>query len=421
MLPFAAAIWCVLACIGQETLVMAESSPPPALTLDAVVAMAEQNSPNLREAVAEVEASRGRTVQAGLYPNPTIVGGGQQLSGSDSQYFATLSQEIVTKGKLRLDRAATSLTITQAELQFVRTRFDLLTNVRQKFYSTLAAQRRVEILESLVDVARKSQQSAVLLQKGGEGTPADTLLLEIELERAMVGLQNASAILAATRRELAAAIGTPNLEIQRVEGDLTLDLPAYADQVVQKGYLDRNALIQIAEVEVDRNRILARRAQVEPFPNFTVGSGYVYQVPEPNNIAVVQIGFPIPVWNRNQGNIRATRANISKSIEAVSRTENELTSQLAAAVGNYQAAEQLVNRLEHEIVPRARRTVDIAQNGYTQGQFDFLRLLQAQKTYIEVDLAYINAQEARWLAAAEIAGITQAEVFPEPAADEDAP
>lgn len=403
---------------GQETVNLEEGTQPAALaqgyTLDALVAIAEQGSPNLREAAAEVEASRGRTRQAGLYPNPEVSGGAMQLAGSDSQYFSMLSQEIVTKGKLRLDRSAAGLAVTQAELMFVRARFDLLTAVRQRFYTTLASQRRVEILNSLVEIARKSKESALLLQKGGEGTPADTLLLEIELERAEVALLNAHAMLDAARLELAAAIGTPELEVGQVHGDLTLQLPAYADQLVQRGYLDRNALIQSAQVEVDRNRILARRAEVQPFPNITLGSGYMYQVVAPNNMAVVQVGFPIPVWNRNQGNIQAARANISKSVESVARTQNELTSQLAAAVGRYRSAEQLVQRFEVEILPRSRRTVEISQKGYAQGQFDFLRLLQAQKTFIDVDLGYIAAQEARWVAAAEIAGITQVEVFPEP-------
>lgn len=398
----------------QEPGPLIEPSDAQGLGLEAAIEIAEENSPNLREAAAEVESSRGRAVQAGLYPNPSIQGGAMQLAGNDSQYFSQLSQEIITKGKRKLDRSAALREVEQAELRFVRTRFDLLTAVRQNFYATLTAQRRVEVLHELVRIAQKSQSTAVRLQEGGEGTPADTLLLDIELERASVGHENALAMLDAAKRQLAASMGVPELAIQGVQGDLTQELPDYAEELIREGVLSRNALIQIAQVEVERSRILLRRAEVEPFPNITIGTGYMFQVPDPNNIAILQVGFPIPVWNRNQGNIQAARASISRSTEAVTRTQNELLGQLANTIGRYRATVQQVKRYEEQILPKARQGLDISQRGYQSGQFDFLRLLQAQRAMVEADLNYVNAQEMRWNAAAEIAGLSQDEYFPPP-------
>ncbi|MBC7853922.1 MAG: hypothetical protein IAF94_10830, partial [Pirellulaceae bacterium] len=110
-----------------------------AWTLTELQGWAEQHSPDLSRAAADIEIQRGRAWQAGLYRNPELQGGSPQLGGRDSQYYAMLSQEIVTGRKLQLDRAAICKEVTQAELQFLRTRFDLLTQVRQSFYTTLAA------------------------------------------------------------------------------------------------------------------------------------------------------------------------------------------------------------------------------------------------------------------------------------------
>lgn len=374
--------------------------------------LAEGNNPALREASAAVSEARGRAWQAGLYPNPAMGGGSQQLGGSDSQYIATVTQTIVTNGKLRLDRAAICREVTQAQLKYMRTRFDLLTVIRQQYYTMLAAQARVRALRDLVGIAKKSGESAQRLRKGGEVTKVDSLLLEIELERAEVGLENAETQLDATRRQLAAQIGLPDLVVGEVQGSLEGQLPDYEAELVARGYLSQNALAQIARVEVDRARILLQRAEVEPRPNVGVYGAYQYNNLPLHDQAQVLLTVTVPLWNRNQGAITAAQAKVSQSRQTVQRVENELTAQLAGAVGRYLAAQQLVARYETKILPRAVETFSITQKGYNAGEFDFLRLLQAQKTLVESYLGHINAQEVRWVSAAEVSGVLQHEQFP---------
>lgn len=384
--------------------------------------LAQSISPNLREAAAKVESNRGTALQVGLYPNPTVNWGSPQWTGSQSQYYQFLTQEIVVAGKLRLNRSAAVRAVEQAELAFVRARFDLLTAVRTEFYNALASQRKVEILKSLVEITTKSRDSSVKLREGGEGTQADVLLLEIELERAEVALQNAEALLAAAKRRLAAALGEPTLPIRTVVGDLATALPDYEFEFLREGILAENALVSIAQIEVIRNQTLLRRARREPIPNPIFLGGYQYQVEAPGqHQGLFQITLPVPVWNRNQGNIRAARANIANSAEALLRLQNDLSNQAADALGRFIAFSQLTEKYEDDILPRADQTQSLAQQGYQQGQFDFLRLLASQRTLIDANLGYIAAQEGRWTAAAEIGGLLQQEEFPPPVAGDQRP
>ncbi|MBA4031452.1 MAG: hypothetical protein C0478_11275, partial [Planctomyces sp.] len=71
-----------------------------------------------------------------------------------------------------------------------------------------------------------------------------------------------------------------------------------------------------------------------------------------------------------------------------------------------------VDQYGTEILPKARETLEISQNLYSQGQIDFLRLLQSQRTLLETELARIDAQEQRWVSAAALAGLLQEESFP---------
>ena len=72
----------------------------------------------------------------------------------------------------------------------------------------------------------------------------------------------------------------------------------------------------------------------------------------------------------------------------------------------------LVERYQSDILPKSRETVELTQRLYQQGQIDFLRLLQAQKTLNEVNLGYIDAHAARWDAAAQLGNLLQLEQFP---------
>lgn len=389
------------------------SAPLPALTLQEITEMAMANSPNLREAASQVAAAQGQAVQAGLYPNPTINNSSPQLAGNESQYNGFVTQEFVTAGKLRLSRAAAQRAVQQAQLRFVRTRFDLLTNVRSAFYSVLVAQRRVEVLRMLVQVTTRSRQTAEQISKQGMGTRSDALLLRIEQDRAEIALNNAETALAADRRNLAATIGVPALQIVRVEGDISARLPDFQYEAVRQGVITRNALAEIARVEVARNRILLQRAIVEPIPNIIAMGGYQYQAaPFVHNQGMYQVTMSVPLWNRNQGNIRAARADIARAGNQVQRVQNELSGQLAVAMSNFIQAQQQVDFYETEILPRSREVQGIAQRGYAVGEFDFLRLLQAQRTLLETNLAYVNAQENRWVAAATMGGLLQVEEFP---------
>ena len=381
------------------------------MTLDDLVAMAEANSPTLQAAAASVGVAEGGAVQVGLYPNPRLDLFTPQLAGSDSQYAAQLTQEFITKGKLKLSRAAAMREVSQAQLSLVRARFDLLTNVRQGFYAVLAGQRRVQVLNELVVILRRSRDAADRLLKAGEGARTDVLLLDIELQNAEVNLQNSEALLRAARAQLAARIGMRGMPIGTVNGDLLAKTPIYTLES-HIGCIGQNALVQSAAVEIERTQIRLRREQVDPYPNLTVGAGAQYQVSQPHKQGLITISIPIPVWNRNQGNIAAANANVARANANLSVVENSLSQILAEMIGRYQAAQQLVDRYEQRILPEAQEARTIIQKGFDQGEFDFLRLLQAQRSLMESNVGYIKAQESRWEAAADIANVLQLEQFP---------
>ncbi len=390
------------------------NGPSPA-TLDEFVLLAEQSHPKLRQALAAVEAARGKAVQARLYPNPMLAAGSPQIAGADSQWNGFASQDIVTAGKLRLSQQAALREVQKQEYDLIRARFDVLRDVRGSFYTLLVAQRRVEIYRLLLEIAQRSYDLGQKLEQAGEGTKADVLFWSIERDRAEVRLLNSTVFVETGRRELAAAIGLPRADVGAVQADLFAKLPTFDLKTLQEAIVQRNALPQAASADIARAQWALERAVVEPIPNVNVMGGYQRQVDFPaQNQGLLQVMVEVPLFDRNQGTIRSARADIATSRANLRNIELDLATQTAATIANYRTAQRLVSWYEEFIIPKARETVQLTQKLYGQGEITFLSLLQAQRTLTEIELAFVDAQADRWTAAVAVADLLQLEQFPPP-------
>src|SRR5262249_37965006 len=263
-------------------------SPPPAdlnaplgtepkLTLEYLSRLAADNHPLLRRDEARIEAAAGGALQAGLYPNPRFDSNNPQVfNGPNTALNVGIQQDIVVKGKLRLDRAAALKVQQQSEFVLVQDRYILLAQLRNQFYQTLAAQYRVEVLSRLLNITELSVTIGKELVKAGTGDEAQVKLLEIDDNRVQAALFNARRMLAGEREQLAAIVGFPGVVDQNLAGSLTATPPAFNEEFMRQFVTAENAAVQIARLDIDKSRLRLQRAEVEPFPNITVGPGYQY-------------------------------------------------------------------------------------------------------------------------------------------------
>lgn len=386
----------------------------PALTLDECIAWAQMRHPRLTEAGFQIDEARGQALQAGLYPNPRIDSGNPQTIGPQQTTVLTtgLTQRIVTAGKLKLDQAAATEAARQAEWNRVRARYEVLTQVRQEFFTTLAAQRRQALSEKLLRLAEQSEKTGTNLFKAEQVSETDVLLLRVERRRAELALRNTEIALLAQKRQLAATMGTSDLKIAAVEGSLSVPLQQFDSDESLMQIVTGNSAVQIALLDVSRSQFLLRRAEVEPIPDLTVQGGFQYSYSTSNAQGLIGLYIDIPIWDRNQGNIAAAQAAIFRAHANREVVQLDLAKQLIDAQQNYQVAETTVRSLEDGILPDAMKTLELVQKAYARGQFDITRLLQTQRSVFEANLDYVSALENRLRAAAEIAGLLQLDQFP---------
>jgi cobalt-zinc-cadmium efflux system outer membrane protein len=375
-----------------------EPTAPVGMTLAELEEMAVRCNPTVAQAANRVAAVRGHWVQVGLYPNPRAGYIGAEIGneGHAGQQGSYVGQEIVTAGKLRLNRSVAEQEVRQAEWAWQAQRQRVLTDVRRSFYDVLVAQRTMELTEQLLRIGEEGVRSTKSLMKAQEVARADVLQAHIEAESARVLLQRARNRHAASWRNLAAVVGNANMPPQRLAGEAWDGLHELTWEDTYNRLLAESPQLAAARAGVARAQATINREYAQRVPNIDLQMAVQYDNATKDTFATVQAGVPIPFFNRNQGNIRKAHAELLAAQNEVQRVQLDLQQRLAAVFEQYATARYQVEKYSQDILPSAQASLDLANKGYRQGEYNYLFLLTAQRTYFQTNLIYLDAlQELR--------------------------
>lgn len=389
---------------------------PSSLTLADLVRLTDERNPRLAQAAWAVEAARGRALQVGLYPNPILSASGDEMgdrTGPGGIWAAPfVTQEIVTANKLGLSRNVALKDVDRASLATISERYRLFTAVRRNYWDVIALQRRLDILSELVGLAEESVKAIEKLQNVGEVARLDAVQLEVDRERYRAEREAVARSQAAALVKLAASVGDPAVASARILGNLDDAMPEYDLNRSLEYVLGIHPDLRSAQISIERARAALERAKAEPYPNVTIAGGYVRQNQNLSHDWAISASIPVPLWNRNQGNIHAERAALGEAINDVGRVQNDLTGQLASAFQAYAAARARADRYRTQLLPKATESYQLAMKGKAGGQLEYLKVLQAQQALAAAKLVLIESQTVAWQAAAELAGLMLEDQWP---------
>lgn len=366
---------------------------PEVLTLANLEGIAFRNNPTLAAAAARMDVARGRQVQAGLYPNPVVGYHGIEmgLRGTAGQQGAYFSQRFITAGKLELDKAIVGKEVAEAHFRFHAQERRVLSDIRVRFYDAHVAQQRVKLTQSLARIGEDIVTATQKLIEGRLATENDLLQAEIRADESYILRENAGNQHVESWRRLASVSGVPTMEMTTLAGDIERDIPNYEWDECFAMVLSANPALNIAQTRVDRARMVLQRARKEPIPNIDLLVSHRHHNVTEENVTNVQLGIPIPVFNKNQGYIRSAHAKLATACNEVRRIELNLQDQLAVLYRKYANATHQRDRYRQRIVPRAEKSLRLVTDGYQQGQVQYLTLLTAQQTYLQVNLSYLDS------------------------------
>ena len=392
---------------------------PSSLDLPALKRLVVERHPSLAQSMYLIQAARGLEMQAGLYPNPIMGYSGSEIGdeGRGGQQGFVIGQELPRGDKLRLSRMQACIEREQAEAQAAIKSTRLMNRLESLFYANLAAKRTLDLTQELARLAQEGVAIAEQREKAGEGTLGEVLQAQIELEQTRILVSNSESVRRATWKQLAALAGITDSESIPLDGDLEITGHEQDERTQLAVILDQSPEVRLAELGVCRAETVLARARVEPIPNVTLEGGSQYDFATNTPIASLGVSFPIPVHDKNQGNILAAQAQLGSARREVDRVRISLADRFAASYARYRTAvaqvdrygsrltEESVKRIlslrgqerqqalnDHpQILPRAQFALGLATEGWQRGEYSYLQVLTAQRTLTQVSLEYIRA------------------------------
>jgi cobalt-zinc-cadmium efflux system outer membrane protein len=383
-------------------------SPEGVLTLREALALALLYNPDLRAFGWEVRAREARTLQAGLPPNPEIgtelenFAGGGPVSGFDAtEVTVGLSRLIELGGDRRRRRDVAALERDLAGWDYETVRLDVLTETAQAFTDLLAAQERMSLADSLLGQAELFYESVAARVEAGKVSALEERRAQIVRSTAAIQRERAARDLAAARVRLSAGWGRTDPAFERVVGDLSVVAPPPPFQGVE-AFIERNPDVARwnAEMALRRADVALEKARRIPNPSLLLGVRRLRELGETALTAGVSI--PLSIFDRNQGAIRETEYRLRQGEELRRSEETRARRMLAEAYALLAAGYDEVRTLREEVLPAARENFAATQEGYREGKFDLLTVLDAQRILFETTNRYVDALAGYHAARAEV-------------------
>lgn len=365
---------------------------PAAVTLADVESLACQNNPTLLQARSQVQGIVGKAIQAGLWPNPTLIYTAEQIGVSDTPgefHGGLVRQRIVTAHKLDLSREKYLARSRTAEWVALAQQYRVLNDVRIHYFRTRGRQEIVEIQRELLKNAEDAVVTFREMYNVGQATRAEVHQANIQLQRQRLNLLMAENDFRQSLEELIALTGVdlpPSTLQTPLAGELAL---IDWDEALYR-IIEESPQMAAARAKLDADRITIRREIAEPVPDIIVQGGAGWNFVESETVGMAQVMMEVPVFDWNQGTIRQAEADYARQEGEVRRTEQLLRQQLAQQYRNYLTAVQHVRNYEEVILPEAKLAYDLQLQSYEVDRAPWTEVLTAEQDYLQHRIQYIT-------------------------------
>ena len=375
----AVALWGVAAVAQAQT-----------LTLDAALQTAFANNPDLAAAQWDIDIAEGGRQQAGLIPNPVASWDAEDTRRDTRTTTIKLSQTLELGGKrgARIDVATRAQ--DAAALTLEQRRNTLRAEVIDSYYGALRAQERLDLAQRSMALAERGLVVANGRVSAGKSSPVEATRAQVQLSEIRLELNRAQMGLTDAYRRLATNTGSASTDFRAVatQPQSTSSLPS-ANQLLAR--LEQTAELRLAELQILQNEASVGLEKAQRIPDLDVSIGSQYDASVRERVNLVGVSMPIPLFNRNQGNVLAASRRADQARDLRNAAELRLRTEIRQALDLWHTANTEVRAFNQQILPAAQSAVDSATRGFEMGKFNFLEVLDAQRTLIAARTQYLTA------------------------------
>lgn len=378
----------------------------PSMSLGDFIKLGDSYNPTLKQASALVRRSEQQARQAGLYPNPAVGYQGEQIRGGSfggGEQGGFVQQAIVLGGKLGLRRNIYEQEKNADQIGVDEQTYRVHADIQQAFYDALTAQAAVRLRQQLLGVTLDAVQTVHQLANVGQADAPDILQTEVESEQAKVDYAAAQSNYLQAFRMLAAIAGKGDLSVCPLQGELET-LPDLKEDQIVDSIVAESPTVKRAQQEVAVAQARLKDAKRESVPDLQLRAGEQYNGERVSEItgkpvgaqSFASAGVNIPLWNRNQGNVEAAKAEIERATQDVAREQLSLRNRAAPLAQSYASARFEADRYKTQLIPRAARAYELYLKKYQDMAQAYPQVLVSQRTYFQLQIGYIMALHEVW-------------------------
>ncbi len=388
------------------------ASPEPTgeLTLRQAVELAFDGNPDLAAFSWEVRSGDARILQAGLIPNPDIgletediFGSGPFRNFDSSQTTLSIGQLVELGGKRAARVRLASAGKEVAGWDYEARRADLAAEVAKAFVEVLSTQERVALSEETTRLAEEVLNAVSARVTAGKISPVEETKARVAFSVSQIEQERVNRSLEAARTKLAATWGSSRPVFSRAVGRLEQVTPIPSVEELA-GRISRNPDIARWAMELEQRRAVLAQERAVRIPDVTISAGIRrYRETEAEETALVfGAAIPLPLFNRNQGKILESRYQVSRAERERQAAGNRVRAALSEAYQALAIGYAEATTLKSVVLPGARSAFESASEGFRQGKFGYLDVLDAQRTLFDARGRYVEALGAYHKAAADI-------------------
>ena len=397
----------------------AAANAPAAMTLEQALARVFERNPEMTVSELEIKAASARVLQAGRRPNPEFLAETENLStfgGAGLLQYAEstlqVSQRMELGGKRALRVSAAEREVAVAAGQLAVTKVELLAAASQAFVHVLTEQERAANQKELSRLARETHAIVVERVAAGKAAPIEQTRAGVALTTALLEEQKRRQLLVAAKDRLATLWGGSHQDIDAVQA--VFAIPPVSLEPAASCLVNHPALKLAAAAVDSQNAVLALELAARK-PDLTFSAGFRRLSTEQKNVLVAGISILLPVFDKRAGAIAEARIRLDQANSQQQAIELRLHAALAQARHEYEVAVLESKTLAEEALPAAREAAAAVDEGYRLGKFDFLNVIDAQRTLAELGTKAIDAVAAGLKAAIEIQRLSRCDAPTDPA------
>ena len=391
---------------------------PVRITLDEAMQMAIQHNHNMIAARTAIDQSLALEMTANMRPNPTIFADWEYLplgsparqnpdlypGVSTSDYLRNNTEGdiglsyLIERGKKRERRYQTAKDVT------AQTRSLVADNERALTYQVATLFVDVQLAESTIDLAQqdlKSFQKTVDIAefqfKSGGISESNYLMIEVQLLQFETDLESAQLAREQGLSDLRQLLGYESVsaDYDVVDAFDYIPVKANLDDLKMQALQNRPDLRAAVQGVTAANSgyLLAKADGVQ---DVTVQGNYSHV--NGINAATLYASIPLPIFNRNQGEIARTLSVITQMQEQQKFTSGQVLTDVKDAYEGLKSNDRVVLLYRDKYRDIAKKSRDIADYAYHAGGLALLDFLDAERSYRAAELAYRQALASYLLA-----------------------